>query len=124
MTEEDFKQLIDALKIDIRVNEEMIAEVAGDIIAEGFSAYPVFIATEHEVKVGELIIDNREFDARFNIYATSMEELLERGLIKAEKKDDFIRAYKNPAGFMCFMLITSEIASYIFVPFTKGGNTE
>jgi hypothetical protein len=120
INEETFKELIESLKVDIRLCEEMIGEVAGDIIREGFSSYPVFIATEHEVKIGERIVDKNDFAAKFNIYASTLEELMDNKLILPERKENFIKAFKNPKQFMCFMLITPEIASVVFLPFTKG----
>ncbi|MFA6260830.1 MAG: hypothetical protein WC760_05140 [Bacteroidia bacterium] len=122
LTEEEFKKLIDALKVDLRLAEESLEETARDIIAEGFSEYPVFIATEHEVKLGELLIDKDEMAATYSIYATTLEELIERKLVLPERKAEFIKAYKNPGQFMCVMLITAEIASFVFLPYTRGGD--
>lgn len=122
MTEEEFKTLIDSLKVDIRLFEDVIEEVAGDIISEGISEYPLFLATEHEVKVGELIVDKNEQDAKFNIYASTLEDMIEHKLVLDERKAEFIKAYKNPKQFSCFMLITPEIASFVFIPYSKGGN--
>ncbi len=121
MTEEDFNKIIDNLKVDLKILEDMIKEVADDIIREGFSQYPVFIATEHEVKIGELIIDKNDHAATFNIYASTIEEMAEHKLIMENKKAEFLKAYKNPKQFMCVMLIASGVASFIFVPYGKGG---
>lgn len=117
MTEEEFKKIIDSLNIDLKIYDEMIREVSLDMIAEGFTQYPVFIATEHEVKLGELILDKEDHAATFSVYATTLEELLERSLVKADKKEEFIRTYKDPKRFMCVMLITATIASFVFVPY-------
>lgn len=120
MTEEEFKNRIDALKVDLRLAEESLKETAQDIIDEGFSEYPVFIASEHEVKLGELLIDKDEMAATYSIYATTLEELLERKLVLPERKAEFVKAYKNPKQFMCVMLITATIASFVFLPYTRG----
>jgi len=119
MTEEQFKELIDSLKVDIRLLEDMIQEVSSDIINEGFSSHPVFIATEHEIKIGELIASKDEFASRFNIYASTLEELVDKSLVKPDRKNEFIKAYKDPGKFACIMLVTAEIASYVFLPFQK-----
>lgn len=117
MTEEEFNKLIEELKVDLKIYDEMIKDVSSDMIAGGFTQYPVFIATEHDVKMGELILDKDDHAASFNIYATTMEEMVERKLILEHKKAEFIRTYKNPATFMCIMLLTATIASFVFVPY-------
>lgn len=117
MTEEEFNKLIESLKIDLKVYEEMIKEVSADMIAGGFTEYPVFIATEHEVKIGELILDKEDQAGTFNIYATTMEEMVAKKLILEEKQADFVKTYKNPHKFMCVMLLTDQIASFVFVPY-------
>ncbi len=117
MTEEEFKKLIDNLNIDLKVYNEMIKEVSADMIAEGFTQYPIFIATEHEVKMGELILEKDDHAATFNMYATTLEEMVDRKLVLETKKEDFIKTYKDPKKFMCVMLLTTTIASFVFVPY-------
>jgi hypothetical protein len=124
MTEEDFSTILDALKEDLKFYHDMIREVAIDVMAEGFSKYPVFVATEHEVSLGELVLSKAEYARDFNIYATTMEELVEKKLILASKKDEFIKAFRDPRKFMCVLLVTSETASYIFVPYKKRKRAE
>ena len=117
MTEEEFNILIENLKVDLKIYGEMIYEVSLDMIAEGFTQYPIFIATEHEVKIGELILDKNDQSATFSIYTTTLEEMVNRKLVLENKKEDFITAYKDPKKFMCVMLLTATIASFVFVPY-------
>ncbi len=116
-SEEQFSKLLDALKEDLRFFNQQIREVSQDIIAEGFSKYPVFIATEHEVKIGELVFPKADYARDFNIYATTMEELAEKKLILPAKKQEFVSTFKDPRKFMCVLLLTSATASFVFVPF-------
>jgi hypothetical protein len=119
MTEEEFSKILDALKEDLKFYNDLIKEVAVDIVAEGFSKYPVFIATEHEVKIGNLVFDKLEYARDFNIYACTIEELVEHKLILANKKEEFVKAFKDPRKFMCVLLFTSQTANFIFVPYRK-----
>ena len=114
MTEEEFNKIIDTLKSDLIIYDEMIKEVSAEMIAEEYTKFPVFIATEHDVKIGELIIDKNDMAGTFNMYATTMEEMLDKNLILENKKNDFVKAYKDPKKFMCIMLLTEKIASFIF----------
>src|SRR5688572_6335375 len=107
MTEEEFSRILDALKEDLKFYNDLIREVAVDIVAEGFSKYPVFIATEHEVKIGNLVFNKQEYARDFNIYATTIEELVENKLILDSKKEEFIRTFKDPRKFICILLLTA-----------------
>jgi hypothetical protein len=117
MTEEEFKKIIQQLKSDLRIYSEMLKEVSIDIIREGFSQYPIFIASDEAVKMGELILDKEDYAAVYSIYATTLEELVEKNIIQSERKASFITSYKNPKLHMCVLLITKGIASIAFYPF-------
>ncbi len=116
-SEEQFSKLLDALKEDLRFFNQQLREVGKDVIAGGFSKFPVFVATEHEVSIGELIFSKAEYARDFNIYATTLEELLEKKLILPGKKEEFVSTYKDARNFMCVLLLTSATASFIFVPY-------
>jgi hypothetical protein len=127
MTEEEFSKILDTLKDDLRFYNDMIKEVAVDIVAEAYSKYPVFIATEHDVKMGNLVLDKKDYARDFSIYATTIEELIEHKLLFESRKKEFIEAFKDPRKFMCVLLITSVSASFIFIPYQRkkrGGDGE
>jgi len=117
MTNEEFQKIITTLKSDLRIYAEMMHEVALDIVKQGFSKYPMFIATEAEIKMGEIILDRNDYAATFSIYASTMEEMLERGLIQENKKQNFVSNYKDPRMHMCVLLVTNGIASIVFYPY-------
>lgn len=110
---------LELLKDDLAFYNEMLAEVSGDILKGGFSRYPVFIAHQEPVKLGDLIIDASEHQRSFSISATVLEELVERNMITPDREESFRQAFKDPAGFMCVLLVTEKGGSFIFVPFKK-----
>ncbi len=114
MTEEEFNKIIESLKSDLAIYDEMIKEVSQEMIAEEFTKFPVFIATSNVVNIGELIIDKNDQAGTFNIFATTMEEMIEKNLILENRKDAFFKAYKDPKKFMCIMLLTESTGSFIF----------
>jgi hypothetical protein len=106
-----------SLEGDLKVYSESIKEVAVEIMAEGISSYPIFVAHQHEVKLGELILDKDELNMNWTIQASTIEEFVERGIIHAEKKDKFIKQFKDPNDFMCLFVIVPEGANFIFFPY-------
>ncbi|MVN90394.1 hypothetical protein [Mucilaginibacter aquatilis] len=108
-----------SLETDLRLYSESIREIAVEIMVEGLSAYPIFIAHQHEVSLGELILNKDELNTEWNINASTLEEFVEKGVIKKELKQRFIDNYKNAHEFMCVFAIVPEGANFIFFPYGK-----
>ncbi len=106
-----------SLKRDLKLFSESIREVAVEIMVEGLSRYPIFIAHQHEVKLGEPILDRHDLNTEWSIHASTLEEFVERGLIKKELEARFIKSYKNPHDFMCVFVIVPEGANFVYYPY-------
>lgn len=106
-----------SLEADLKFYNESIKEVAIEIIAEGISEFPIFVAHQHEVKLGEPIIDHNELNTEWSIHASTLEEFTEKGLIQPDKKDRFVKQYKDPHTFMCIFVIVPEGANFVFFPY-------
>jgi hypothetical protein len=120
--EEVLKKLLDTLKDDLDFYNDLLKELAVDIMAEGFSKFPVFVAHQHEVKLGEMVLDHKEYARDYSINATTIEELLEKKLIAADKENDFKQTYKDPRKFMCILFVRPDGANFIFMPYKKNNN--
>lgn len=108
-----------SLEKDLEFYAESIKEVAVEIMVEGISATPIFIAHQHEVKLGEVILNREELNTNWTIQASTLEEFVEKGIIKPEKKEHFLKNYKKPEDFMCVFVIVPEGANFIFYPYSK-----
>jgi hypothetical protein len=105
------------LEGELILMKDSIRETALDIIKEGFSAYPVFVAHTGEVKIGEVILDKADMATSWSISASTMEEFLEKGLISPEKGEYFRTNYKNPEEFICLFVVHNGSANFVFVPY-------
>jgi len=108
-----------SLERELKIFKESIHEVAVEIMMEGLSTYPIFIAHQHELKLGEVILDRNELNTDWSIHASTLEEFEERGVIKPELKDRFINSYKNPNDFMCVFVVVPEGANFVYFPYGK-----
>ncbi|SDP99290.1 hypothetical protein SAMN05428975_4976 [Mucilaginibacter sp. OK268] len=108
-----------SLERELKIFKESIHEVAVEIMMEGLSTYPIFIAHQHELKLGEVILDRNELNTDWSIHASTLEEFEERGVIKPELKDRFINSYKNPTDFMCVFVVVPEGANFVYFPYGK-----
>jgi hypothetical protein len=108
-----------SLEKDLKLYSDSVQEVAIEIMVEGLSRYPIFVAHQHEVKLGEIILDRHELNTEWTIQASTLEEFVERGIIKKELKDRFIKFYKNPHDFMCMFVIVPEGANFVYFPYQR-----
>jgi len=115
----DKKSPLLSLEVDLKLFNESIREVAIEIMVEGLSLYPIFIAHQHEVAIGEMILDKDDVNSDWSINASTLEEFIERGIIKKELKQRFLDTYKKPEDFMCVFAIVPEGANFIFFPYAK-----
>lgn len=106
-----------SLELDLKFYSESIKEVAQEIISEGISEYPIFVAHQHELRLGEPILDKDELNTNWSIHASTLEEFSEKGLVQANKKERFEKQYKDPYKFMCVFVIVPEGANFIFYPY-------
>jgi hypothetical protein len=117
MTEDLLKTYLNSLRLDFNLFRDSIKEVSDDIIKGGFSKYPIFIAHQAEVKLGEVILDREELGTNFTIQASTIEEFINRNIIKPGNADKFKEAFKDPGKFCCIFLITEYGGQFVFVPF-------
>lgn len=106
-----------SLETDLKFYNESVKEVAIEIMVEDISEFPIFVAHQHEVKLGEPILDRNELNTGWSIHASTIEEFTEKGLIQPDKKERFIKQYKDPYQFMCVFVIVPEGANFIFFPY-------
>jgi len=108
-----------SLKKDLKLYSESIREVSVEIMVEGLSRYPIFVAHQHEVKLGEPILDRWDLNTEWSIHASTLEEFVERGIIKKDLEARFIKSYKNPHDFMCVFVVVPEGANFVYYPYEK-----
>ncbi len=113
------KEILNSLKEDIRFYEKYIKEVANDILDGKYTEYPLFIAHQHEVALGECILDKDDFDRKWSIHATTLEELVEKGIITEDKVSAFKDVYKDPRKNICIFLITELGGNFVFMPYKE-----
>jgi hypothetical protein len=106
-----------SLELDLKFYNESIKEIAVEIVAEGISQHPIFVAHQHELSLGEPILDKDELNTSWSVHASTIEEFVEKGIIQPDKKDRFIKQYKDPNAFMCVFVIVPEGANFVFFPY-------
>lgn len=106
-----------SLKVDLDFYSDSIKEISNEMIAEGYTLYPIFVAHQHEVSLGEVILDRTELNTSWTINASSLEEFVEKNVIQEDRKSYFEKNFKKASDFMCLFVIVPEGANFVFYPF-------
>jgi hypothetical protein len=112
-----------ALQDELTEYSGQLLEITRELLKERVTEYPVFIAHQSELSLGELIIDHKEYEVPFSLSVSTIEEFIETGLIQKEKLPAFKEAFGNPINNMCVFWIHGDNARYILFPFA-GRNTD
>lgn len=106
-----------SLKRDLDFYKESIKEVSVEMMAEGYTLYPIFVAHQLQVELGEVILDREELQTAWTIHASSLEEFVDKGLVQEERKEYFIQKFKSANDYMCLFVIVPEGANFVFYPY-------
>ena len=117
--EEQKKSPLVSLEKDLTLYADSIKEVAMEILVEGVSTHPIFVAHQHTVSIGEVILDREELHTDWTIQASTIEEFVQKGIINPDKKAMFLKTYKKPEDYMCVFVIVPEGANFIYYPYRK-----
>jgi hypothetical protein len=109
--------ILDSLEKDIQYYKSAIKEVADEVLDNQLSEYPVFIAHELPISLGEMILDKDDFSRSWSISASTLDELTENQVIQEDKQEEFKKVYKNPREHICIFLISEKGGNFIFYPY-------
>ena len=105
---QDFIKVADNLK-----------EASYQIRKRGFSDFPIFIISESEIPLGQLLYKKTEVGTKWNYFVTYMDEFIERKIIEKDKVDAFKETYKNPDEFCCLFVVDAAFTRFVFIPYPE-----
>jgi len=94
-----------------------IKEASYQIRKRGFSDFPIFIISQGDIPLGQLLYKKEELGTEWNYYVTYLDEFIQRKII--EKEEEFKTNYKNPDEFCCLFVIDGDFRKFIFIPFPE-----
>src|SRR5436190_10872674 len=105
MEDQNLEHTLNTLKTDLNFYSETLKEVTEDILKNEVSKYPIFIAHYNEIEIGEVIVNRDEVQTNWSVNVTTLEEMIERGIISKNRKEEFIKVYKDPMTNLCVFVI-------------------
>ena len=94
----------------------ILKRVSQEMRDQDLTDYPIFVAHQQEVELGVQIVDMDKTNSNWNIHASTIEEFTNKGLIQADKYENFRSIYKDPEDFFCIFVISELGAQFIFLP--------
>ncbi|MDH5602517.1 MAG: hypothetical protein OEY51_01175 [Cyclobacteriaceae bacterium] len=102
---------------DFVVVAEILKEAAYQIKVRGFSDYPVFALSKTEIPIGQLLIDKKDMGIEWSVYASYLDELVQREIVASDKVENFKNTYKNIDEFCCLFVADQAFTSFVFIPY-------
>jgi hypothetical protein len=104
---------------DFAVVSETLKEASYHIRNREISPYPIFIFSKEPSPLGMLLIGAQELNLQWHVYASFMDEFVQRGLIGKDNITDFEVAYKNPDEFCCLFVLDQTFTNFVFIPYPE-----
>lgn len=112
------EEIIKSIDLDITSYEDYLKEVAGLMLSQKVSKYPIFVLhQEREIQLGSPIIDAFRSKTNWSVNASHLEEFVNKKILQPEKIDGFRTTYKDPAEHLCIFVFNPKNAGFIFRPF-------
>lgn len=88
------------------------------VLVNDVSKYPIAIFSTLPIEAGVLLIDREKAPGPWSVSMSTLEEFSVKGLISAEKVEDFRKVYKDPDLHFCTFVISDLGAQFLFIPRT------
>ena len=113
------QEIYKSLHQDLEVCRDYIKQISLGMMRSEVTKYPIFIATrgENDVDLGLPIVNRADFDISWNFNASHLEEFVAKKVVLQNKAAEFIKAYKNPADYMCVFVAEESAMSFVFMPY-------
>jgi hypothetical protein len=109
--------VLESLQNDLEQVGPTLQKLAQMVISEEISEYPIFVAAHQMVEIGKPVFDLDDVQVNWFFSISTMEEILQKGILKSENLNRFRRTYSDPAEKACIFVITEELAQIVFVPY-------
>lgn len=104
---------------DVEIHRDQLYKLSMEIITQGVSNYPIFVAHQHPVDLGKLILSKEKNLTNWNISISILEDLVNKEVVSLNKVDEFRKVYKDPEQFFCFLIVTEKTPQFLFIKRSK-----
>ncbi|MEZ4826115.1 MAG: hypothetical protein R3C61_07450 [Bacteroidia bacterium] len=117
MNEEPGEIILESIRNDMAVVGRSLYTLAQRVIEEEISDYPIFIASQDYVDIGKPIFDRDVVQVNWFFNVSFLEDFVKKGLIQAERANQFKRTFNDPSRKACVFVISEDTGRFVFVPY-------
>lgn len=111
--------VLESLQNDLSQVGDTLKQLAQLVIAEKVSEYPVFVAAHQFVQLGKPVFDLDDVQLNWYFNISTLEEMTQKGVVKAENLNRFRRTYGDPEERACIFVVTETDQRIVFVPYVS-----
>ncbi|MCX2743473.1 hypothetical protein OO013_06330 [Mangrovivirga sp. M17] len=104
---------------DFAVIADTLKEASYQIRSRKFSEHPIFPVSKVDQPIGQMLIAKEEMAIDWNVYATYLDEFVQRKLIEEDKVEEFKQSYKDPDEFCCLFVVDQDFTNFIYIPYPE-----
>ncbi len=108
------QEVLKVLELDVKSFKKELKEVVDTIVNEGFSKFPMLIAHKEDIALAQKVLDKDTFNSSFSFSASTLEELVSKGIVMKDKEEAFKEQIKTNKDKSCVLLIHPEVMKFIF----------
>ena len=113
------KVILGKVSSDFIKVSDFLKEASYQIRKRKFSDFPIFVVSQNDVPMGQMLYRKDEFENVFDYKASYLEEFVQRNLVGEESVELFKENYKNADEYCCLFVIENDFAGFIFMPFPE-----
>lgn len=102
------------LEKELAPYKNIMEKATDSILDQEVTKYPIFVVHQHNLEIGIPLL-NEDFNSKWMIQASSLEEFVSKQLIEPNKVDSFRTIYKTPDKYFCLFVLSELGAKFIFM---------
>lgn len=109
--------ILKSLQDDFEIIGTFVRDFSLQVIEQGISEYPVYIAFKGESSVGKPFFRKEQHRLHWNYNASILEDFVEKKIVLRDHVEEFMNTYGDPEERACVLILLEEEAGFLFVPF-------
>jgi hypothetical protein len=110
------QEILMQVEQDIKALRKELNETVKAIVDGGYSEFPILLAHTEPIGIAQLVIDKDMSSTHFHFSASTLEEMVARKIILADKETDFKKQMQSNSTSFCVLLVHPESMKFIFTP--------
>lgn len=117
ISEQEQQLILESIRNDVDRIGDQLREISNQVIEEGISSYPIYIASHQPHEIGKPIFDPDSSTLNWTFHASIVEEFIQKEIIPKDRVNTFQKTYENPEERACIFILTPDLMQVVFVPY-------